>query len=487
MSHTFAAVDLGASSGRVMVGQVTEGVVDLQEVNRFGNHPVRVNGTLQWDILSLYRGLLDGLVVAGRHPGGLVGVGIDTWAVDYGLLDADGALLGNPVHYRDARTDGVAAKVIADAGADRLYATTGLQTQPFNTLFQLAAARGSAQLAAARRLLLIPDLLAYWLTGVQGAELTNASTTQLLDVRQRDWAPELLAGIGIDVRLLPPVREPGIVIGPVLAEIATQLGLGSDVPVIAVGSHDTASAIVAVPAQRADFAYISCGTWSLVGVELAEPVLTEASRQANFTNELGVDGTVRYLKNVMGLWMLSESIRAWQSRGMRVELADLLGQAARIRPLRTVVDAASPTFLAPGDMPERIIAAAAATSQPIPASPAEIVRCILDSLALAYRGALRQASELSGHQIGVVHLVGGGVRNHLLCQLTADATGLPVVAGPVEGAALGNVLIQARTVGALPGDLADLRAVAAASSELHRYEPGPDHTLWAEAEARLAR
>ena len=216
-------------------------------------------------------------------------------------------------------------------------------------------------------------------------------------------------------------------------------------------------------------------------------MLTEASRQANFTNELGVDGTVRYLKNVMGLWMLSESIRAWQSRGMRVELADLLGQAARIRPLRTVVDAASPTFLAPGDMPERIIAAAAATNQPIPASPAEIVRCILDSLALAYRGALRQAAELSGHQIGVVHLVGGGVRNHLLCQLTADATGLPVVAGPVEGAALGNVLIQARTVGALPGDLADLRAVAAASSELHRYEPGPDQHLWAEAEARLAR
>ena len=235
MSHTFAAVDLGASSGRVMVGQVTEGVVDLQEVNRFGNHPVRVNGTLQWDILSLYRGLLDGLVVAGRHPGGLVGVGIDTWAVDYGLLDADGALLGNPVHYRDARTDGVAARVITYAGADRLYATTGLQTQPFNTLFQLAAARGSAQLAAARRLLLIPDLLAYWLTGVQGAELTNASTTQLLDVRQRDWAHELLAGIGIDVRLLPPVREPGTVIGPVLPEIATQLGLGSDVPVIAVG------------------------------------------------------------------------------------------------------------------------------------------------------------------------------------------------------------------------------------------------------------
>src|SRR4051794_11291316 len=278
---SFAAVDLGASSGRVMVGRVGGGKVVLEEVHRFANEPVRAGGTLHWDILSLYRGVLDGLAAAGPVDS----IGIDSWAVDYGLLDASGALLGNPVHYRDGRTDGVPERVAARIGDDRLYEITGLQKLPFNTLYQLAAARGTPQYEAAQQILLIPDLLAYWLTGELGAEYTNASTTELVDVRTREWSLPLVSELGLRPALFPPIRQPG-----------SQIGLFGDIPVVAVGSHDTASAVVGVPAADAHFAYISCGTWSLVGLELPSPVLTTASRLANFTNEGGVDGTVRYLR-----------------------------------------------------------------------------------------------------------------------------------------------------------------------------------------------
>ncbi|NUU15992.1 rhamnulokinase [Cellulomonas humilata] len=480
----FAAVDLGASSGRVIVGTIEGGGdahVDLHEVNRFPNGPVRVGGALHWDVLGLYRGILDGLRAATREVGALDGVGIDSWAVDYGLLDADGELLGNPFHYRDARTDGVPDKVFATIPAPDLYARTGLQVQPFNTVFQLVAAQGTAALASARGLLLIPDLLGYWLTGVRAAEVTNASTTGLLDATTREWALDVAAALGISEGLLPPLRDAGELLGH-----TTLLG---EVPVWTVGSHDTASAVVAVPATGTDFAYISCGTWSLVGLELDRPVLTEQSRAANFTNEAGVDGTVRYLRNVMGLWVLQESIRTWNDAGLPADLPDLLAAAARVPALTTVVDLDGPAFLPPGDMPSRIAAEAARTGQTPPQSQAETVRCILDSLALAYRRAVRQAADLSGRSVDVVHVVGGGVRNELLCQLTADATGLPVVAGPVEGAALGNVLVQARAAGVLSGSLADLRAVGARGLDLRRYEPGatggPSDRQWAAAEGRV--
>ena len=484
----FVAVDLGASSGRVIVGRVLgapgDQRVELHEVNRFPNGPVEVGGTLHWDVLRLYQGITDGLRAAVReiHARGdvLAGVGLDSWAVDYGLLDADGTLLANPVHYRDSRTAGVPDRVFAQIDAVDHYSVNGLQTQPFNTEFQLVAAARSAQKAAAASLLLLPDLLGYWLTGEQVAEVTNASTTGLLDVRARDWSAALLdrlegafGGAGATfAELLPPVVEAGEIIGTLLPAVAQAAGIHGQVPVIAVGSHDTASAVVAVPATSESFAYISCGTWSLVGLELAEPVLSAASRAANFTNELGVDGTVRYLRNVMGLWLLQESIRTWNAAGLPADLPDLLAAAAQVPPLTTVVDVDAPEFLAPGDIPARIAAAAERTGQTPPQSQAETVRCILDSLALAYRRAVRQASELSGRAVDVVHVVGGGVRNELLCQLTADATGLSVVAGPVEGAALGNVLVQARAVGALTGDLAALRAVGARGVELRRYVPG---------------
>src|SRR4051794_22270948 len=333
---SFAAVDLGASSGRVMVGRVGGGKVVLEEVHRFANEPVRAGGTLHWDILSLYREVLTGLAAAGPVDS----IGIDSWAVDYGLLDASGALLGNPVHYRDGRTDGVPSRVAGLVPDERLYEITGLQKLPFNTLYQLVAAIGTPQFEVAQQLLLIPDLLAYWLTGELGAEYTNASTTELVDVRTRDWSGPLLAELGLRPSLFPPIRQPG-----------STIGTYDGTPVVAVGSHDTASAVVGVPAVDDRFAYISCGTWSLVGLELPSPVLSAASRRANFTNEGGVDGTIRYLRNVMGLWPLQECMREWGSP----DITGLLRAAAAEPAFGAVVDLDDPLFLPPGDMAGRLI------------------------------------------------------------------------------------------------------------------------------------
>ncbi|WP_171118873.1 MULTISPECIES: rhamnulokinase family protein [unclassified Streptomyces] len=474
---SYAAVDLGASSGRVMVGRVGRHELELTEAHRFANRPVRVPEGLRWDVLALYAGVLDGLRTAGQVDS----VGIDSWAVDYGLLDADGALLGNPVHYRDGRTEGVAEKVWASVPAAELYAATGLQYAPFNTLYQLVAARSAGHLRHAERLLLIPDLLSYWLTGEQGTELTNASTTQLVDPRTRDWSYDVATRLGIDLSLFAPLRQPGESAGALRPEVLEETGLTGPVPVTAVASHDTASAVAAVPASGERFAYICTGTWSLAGLELDAPVLTEESRAANFTNELGLDGTVRYLRNIMGLWLLQECVRAWGEP----DLGELLRAAAAVPALRSVVDAGDAQFLAPGRMPERIAEACRASGQPVPESPGEVTRCILDSLALAHRRAVEDAQRLAGHAVDVVHVVGGGVRNALLCQLTADACGLPVVAGPTEAAAFGNVLVQARAHG-LVGDRADMRRLLGRTQPLTRYEPRGDTAPWRAAQARLA-
>jgi len=481
-----AAVDLGASGGRVMMGTVGRGQqLELQELHRFPNVPVRVLGTLHWDVLALFQGVLDGLGAAARAGAGLASLGIDTWGVDYGLLDADGTLLGNPVHYRDTRTEGMAGQVLARVPAAELYAITGIQQLPLNTIFQLAASAGTPQLAAARTLLMIPDLLAYWLTGQAGAEVTNASTTQLYDVRAQAWATSLMTRVGIPPGIFPPLRRPGDIIGELLPRITTETGLATPVPVLAVGSHDTASAVAAVPAQGPGFAYISCGTWSLVGMELPGPVLSEASFKANFTNETGIDGTIRYLRNVMGLWLLQESMRTWSARGTPADLDTLLAAAAEAPALRAVIDPDDPHFLTPGDMPGRIAHACRRTGQDPPADPGATVRCILDSLALAYRRTIAEVQELSGRHVDTVHIVGGGARNALLCQLTADACGLPVVAGPVEAAALGNVLVQARALGAAPDDLAGMRQLLRQTQNLHRFAPSHGRArAWDEAAGR---
>ncbi|MFD2010815.1 rhamnulokinase [Streptomyces narbonensis] len=482
----FAAVDLGATSGRVMLGRVGPGVLDLTEAHRFPNTPVRLPDGLRWDVLGLHRGVLEGLRVAAR-AGGVASVGVDTWGVDYGLLDADGALLGAPYHYRDPRTEGAAEAVWARVGRAELYRVTGLQHLPFNTVFQLTAAAGSAQLAAARTLLLMPDLMVHWLTGTVGAEETNASTTGLFDARAGTWSKELLGRLGVDAGLLPPLRAPGDPAGELLPHVAEFTGLDARTRVTTVASHDTASAVVAIPATGPDFAFLSCGTWSLAGLELDAPVLTEQSRAADFTNERGVDGTIRFLRNIMGLWLLEECRRTWESRGQEpTALPELLALAARAEPFAALVDPDAPEFLAPGDMPERIRASCRRSGQRAPESPGAVVRCVLESLALAHRRALRQAAELAGREITRVHLVGGGARNELLCQWTADATGLPVVAGPVEATALGNVLVQARAAG-LVGDLPSTRRLVSATQPLRHYEPRKDPAGRAAWDAAAAR
>ena len=484
-----AAVDLGATSGRIMAGRVGAGRVEIDELHRFPNAAVQLPGALVWDAVGIYREVMAGIrAVATTGP--LDGIGIDSWAIDHGLLDRDGRLIGSPYSHRDPRTDGIAEKVVAEVGAAALYETTGIQQLPFNTLYQLVAARGSAALDAAETMLLLPDLLGYWLTGEIGAERTNASTTQLYDARARTWVVELARRLGIRAEILPALRDPGAVVGRLRTEAAGTLGVRPDVPVIAVGSHDTASAVVGVPAESERFAYISSGTWSLVGLELDAPVLTEAARVADFTNEAGVDGTVRFLKNVTGLWVLSESLRSWADRRYRdVELRSLLAAASEFEPLRTVVDINDVRLLAPSTvsdpMPERVAALAAAAGEPVPHSPVSVTRTILDSLVVAYRRLVRQAAELAGRSLDVVHVVGGGSQNALLCQLTADACALPVLAGPTEAAALGNVLVQARTLGVDVPDLPAMRAVVRDSFDLVRYEPraGLD---WAAAEARIS-
>lgn len=480
MTTTMAAVDLGASSGRVIAGTVKDSVLTWKETGRFTNAPVAVTtdagSRLYWDSLRLWSSIREGLQAATRDVGDLASIGIDTWAVDYGLLTTPGALVSNVASYRCDRTRDAAEKYFAKVPASRLYKEVGLQTQPFNTVFQLLV-EDPELLGVADRMLLLPDLLGYWLTGNAVTEVTNASTTGLLDPRTRTWNERVLSWqdefFGREVsHLLTDLVEPGTIVGPVVSEV---LGAaGEQVPqVVAVGSHDTASAVVAVPAERSDFAYISCGTWSLVGLELDTPVMTEEARQGNLTNELGVDGKVRFLKNVMGLWVFNEAVRTWRDQGHEVDVPALVAGAAEVPLGRTIIDIDADEFFPPGDMPSRIADVARRTGQPVPQDPHEVTRCILDSLALAYRRAVRFTAAAADKDISVVHMVGGGTQNQLLCQLTADAVGLPVIAGPVEGTAMGNLVVQARAMGLLEGGLDELRHVIRASSELRRHEPDP--------------
>lgn len=469
-----AAVDLGASSGRVVVARFGPDGAVLREVHRFPNVPVRVDGVRRWDVLALFRGILDGLGAGAREAGRLDAVGVDGWGVDYGLLDADGHLLGNPVQYRDAPTRQAVADVLATVGAAGLYAATGTQLQPFNTVFQLLAQRDSAQYAVARSALLIPDLMTYWLGGSAGTELTNASTTGLLDPRTMSWSALLDGG-----DLFGPVRPPGLVVGAMSDDLLDDAGLDHAPAVVTVPSHDTAAAVAGIPASTGDFAYVCTGTWALVGLELPAPVITEASRAANFTNEVGVDGTIRFLRNVTGFWLLQECVRAWKST---VDLDALTEAASRVEPLRAVLDVQDPAFAAAGDMPRRIAAAAVGAT---PQTQAEIVRCILDSMALAIRNAIHEACRLAGRDVSVVHLVGGGVANGLFCQLVADATRLPVIAGPTEAASWGNAVTQAQALSVVPGGLTETRALLRRSLHLTTYTPAGTETVWTAAAARL--
>lgn len=465
------AVDLGASNGRVIVGHVGPDQLELEDVHRFPNDPVPLPDGLHWDALRLHHEIIEGLRHASRAAPDTASVGVDSWAVDFGLLDASGALLSEPYHYRDGRTAGVIDGVHAKVPREELYRRTGLQFLPFNTLYQLAASGRSPAFAAARTILLMPDLFGYWLTGAKVAERTNASTTGLFDARTGAWANDLMAALDLPRSLFPDLCSPGDDLGPLSPQVHVETGLQAGVRLTAVGSHDTASAVVGVPAENERFAYVACGTWALVGVELARPILTEESQAANFTNEAGVDGRVRYLRNVMGLWLLQESLRTWEHAGTPEDLGALLAAAAALPDGGPVIDPNDPVFLPPGDIPQRIEEACRTADQPLPPSRAALVRCILDSLAAAFTRTIQDAARLSGVAIETVHIVGGGARNELLCQLTAEACGLPVVAGPVEATAIGNVLVQARALGFVDGDLESLRARIRATHPLRRYQP----------------
>ena len=464
-ARAFAAVDLGATSGRVVIGRVGAASLDLEVVSRFPNGPVRRDDGLHWDFDALYEHVLEGLAEAVRREPTVESIGIDSWAVDYGLL-RDGMLLGEPFHYRDDRTTRGVEEVHAIAPFDELYRRNGLQFLPFNTLYQL---RVDPLVADADAILLIPDLIAFLLTGRRVAERTNASTTGLLDVRTTQWDRELVERLGFPASAFPALVDPGQTIGRLRPELAERIG--ADLPVVAVGSHDTASAVAAAPLASPHAAYISCGTWGLVGLELAKPVVTDAACAANFTNELGVDRRVRFLHNVAGLWLLSETIRAWEAEdGAAVDLPALLDAAADVTAEVALFDANDESLSAPGDMPARI---ARLLADAAPASRPAFARSIVESIAQSFAVAVHAAAELAERPVDSIHLVGGGSLNRLLCQATADRSGLPVLAGPVEATALGNVLMQARAAGALEpdADLSELRGLVARAHTPTRYSP----------------
>jgi rhamnulokinase len=477
----FLAIDLGAESGRGVLGTLDGGRLELAETGRFRNGPVNVLGTLHWDALNILRHVRDTISEA-AEGGRLEGIGVDTWGVDFGLLGADGELLGNPYHYRDARTTGMFREAFKLVPREEVFRHTGIQFMEINTLYQLLAmARAqSPALYAANRLLMMPDLFHYWLTGEAVGEFTIATTSQCYDPRAGDWARDVIDRMGIPTGIFPPIVQPGTVLGPLAPSLAQDTG--AEATVIAPASHDTGSAVAAVPAKGADWCYISSGTWSLMGVETNRPVITDAALKYNFTNEGGVAGTFRFLKNIGGLWLVQESRRTWEREGREMTYDELASLAAKAKPLVSIVEPDHPSFLHPGDMPSRIREFCGQSGQPAPDDVGPLIRCVLESLALKYRWVLERLEEMLGRRMERVHIVGGGTQNTLLSQLAADAMQRPVVAGPVEATAIGNIMIQAIAVGEV-GSLSEARQIIGASFPTMTYEPRST-AGWDEAYAR---
>lgn len=485
-SVDFIAVDLGASGGRVLLGKFDGERFELEELHRFPNGPVNVLGRLHWNVLGLWQEIKTGLRrYADTYPDTLLaGIGVDTWGVDFALLDEAGSLLGPPYHYRDARTDGMLERVSQEVPRVYLYERTGVQFMQINTLYQLYAMRlqRDPRLDCAETLLLIPDLFHYWLTGRKVGEYTIASTSQLLNARSRTWDSDVLSTLSLPTHIFPELIEPGAVVGPLLDSVAKEVGLAST-PVIATGAHDTASAVAAIPELDENSAYISSGTWSLMGVELNEPVLSEAARALDVTNEGGVGGTIRLLKNVAGLWLLQESRKQWRREGQDYGWEELLDLATAAQPFRSFINPGAETFLSPGDMPAAIRAYCKETQQSEPESVGAVVRCCLESLALKYRSVLEGLESLLGRRLETLYIVGGGSQNDLLNQFTADACLRPVVVGPVEATAFGNLMVQALATGYI-SNIAEGRRVVAASVSRRRYEPKHGE-VWEEAYERF--
>ena len=480
--------DFGASSGRAMLGVFDGTKIDIQEIHRFSNDPVTLCGRFVWDVPRLLYEMKQALLKISRMGVKLDAIGIDTWGVDYGLLDKNGRLLGLPVHYRDERTRGMREAVREIIPDDELFARTGTAYNTFNTLYQLYSMvkEDDPALAQARDLLFMPDLLTYFLTGVRGTDYTMASTAQMLNPVTRDWDRALLERLGIPTHFLGAVKLPGEKRGTLLPEVAAECGVG-EAPVIAVGGHDTASAVLAVPAREKDYAFLSSGTWSLLGVEIPQPLCNEVVRAANYTNEGCVDGSIRLLKNIMGLWIIQECKREWDRRSDAVDFAELVEMAMGAPAFKAIIDVDDPCFLAPGDMPNRIQAYCELTGQAVPQGRGEISRVVYESLALKYRWAVeRLETDMIHRHINVLHIVGGGSKNGLLNKFTAEAIKRPVICGPGEGTVIGNLLMQAMALGAIR-DIPELRRVVEASFPTRTFTPETDGAAWDEAYARYMK
>jgi rhamnulokinase len=472
VSQAYLAFDLGAESGRALLGGLRNDRLELQEIHRFPNGPVRVGNSLHWDILRLWGEMKKGLALAYKETGAsLVSLGVDAWGVDFGLLDKNDNLIGNPYHYRDQRTDGILETVSNHISLSQIYQQTGVQIMPINSLYQLYSMviSKSPQLAVAQTFLNIPDLFNFWFSGEKVSEYSIATTTQCYCPSTHAWAWDLLNKLQVPDYLFGRIVSPGTVLGKLRSALVDEIG-GTELNVLAVASHDTQSAIAAIPSATQDYLYISSGTWSLIGIEVEQLIITEMSRMHQLTNEGGYGGKICFLKNIMGLWLLQECRREWARKGREYSYDELAQMAITATPLHCFINPTDPVFLTPGDMVARIQACCRTTAQPVPSGTAEVVRCILESLALEYRHALQQISELTGFSLPVIHITGGGSRNDLLNQFTANATGRAVIAGPVEATALGNILVQSIASGEI-ASLAEGRALVRRSVEMHKFEP----------------
>jgi len=484
--YNFLGFDFGASSGRAMLGVYDGKTIELSEIHRFSNDPVELNGRFVWDVPRLFFEMKQALVKVSRAGIELDAIGIDTWGVDFGLLDKNGNLCSVPVHYRDKMTDGILDKAFEVVSKEDIFRETGLAFIQFNTLYQLYAMKlaGDPALEIADTMLMMPDLMAYFLTGKMGTEYTVASTSQMISPVTRDWARELIKKFGIDDKILTPIEPAGTVRGTLLPQIAKECGVG-EIPVIAVGSHDTASAVAAVPATDKDFAYLSSGTWSLLGAELDAPLTDKAVMEANYTNEGGICGKTRLLKNIMGLWIIQECKREWDRRGDAIDFGQIVELADKAPAFKAIIDVDDPAFLTPGDMPARIQEYCKKTGQAVPEGRGEISRVVYESLALKYRwGVKAMERDMLGHEISVLHIVGGGSKNEMLNRFTANAIGKKVVAGPSEGTVIGNLMVQAMAVTGVD-DLTEMRKVVAASFPTKEYLPEGNDAEWEKAYEKL--
>jgi len=490
--HHYIALDFGAESGRVILGTLNEGKLQLEEIHRFPTGALSIAGTLRWDVLRLFDEVRTGLVKVAKSGIPVDGISTDSWGVDYVLLQGKEPLLTAPYHYRDARTDGGFELAFAVVPKQEIYARTGVQFMTLNTLYQLHAdVRDRPEiLALADRFVLIGDYFNYLLSGRAVAEASLASTTQLYDPKARQWDLDLAEKLGIPAKLFPEVVPSATVLGPLLPGLIPDAGAASTfkaTKIIASCSHDTAAAVAGTPGHGAEWAYLSCGTWSLLGIESAVPFLTPEALAENFTNEVGHGGSIRFLRNIVGLWVLQECRRAWVAAGITHSYAELCAQAAApsVAPLRSLIHPASAAFLKPGAMPEKVADYCRATGQPVPATPAEIVRCVVDSLALLYAKTLDDLERVTGRNLVRLHAVGGGIQNTLLMQAAADASGRVVLAGPSEATAAGNILLQALALGHV-ASVPLLRQIVRDSFHLKSYQPGPATAAWQEARTRFA-